>query len=216
VLYRLDLDRYRKRRPQSAKLIAERCGGACGQLWTPAAAPAGLKPDDDFAAVERKGAPAQLSYKGDPLYTFAGKSLDEAAKVEVAPSYFSSYAAKPVQLHDGVPSATLYWHEALYQPPQLKTPAPAGVSARWVKTTYVFADSEEHKLYAPKVGRGCVGGCDGLAPLAAPMAALPVGDWRPVEGKDGQRLWSYKGRLVYRAEAADTEPGADWQALEAR
>jgi predicted lipoprotein with Yx(FWY)xxD motif len=217
VLYRLDLDRYRARRRDAAHAIELRCAKVCDQLWRPVAAPAGLHPGGDWSQVQRPGGPAQLAYKGDPLYAFIGKSLDEAAEATIAPPYFSSYAAPPVALHDGVPTATLYWHEALYRPPEPKVATPAGVSAAWFKTAYVFADADARKLYMPRGARLCPSTCDGLEALPAPLAALSVGDWRPIETKDGQRVWSFKARVVYRLQAAGTdEPGPDWQALEVR
>jgi predicted lipoprotein with Yx(FWY)xxD motif len=216
LLYRLDLDRYRARRKDMAKLVEARCADICQRLWRPVSAPPAFKPDGEWGVVERAGAAALLTYKGDPLYSFTGKSLDEAAEAPIAPSYFSSYAAKPTELRDGVPVGTIYWHAALYQPPPPKTAAPAGVSAQWLKAAYVFADRANHRLYTAKDGRTCRAECGGLTPLPAPMAALPVGEWRPVEGGAGQRVWAYKGRIVYRATADDAAPGAAWQALEAR
>jgi predicted lipoprotein with Yx(FWY)xxD motif len=215
VLYRLDLDRYRQRRKDAAHLIDARCAEVCAKLWRPVPAPANFAAVGEWGVDERSGEPAQLTYKHDPLYSFSGKSLDEAAAAPVAPSYFSSYAAKPTQLRDGVPVSTIYWHEALYQPPAPKVAAPAGVGLQWFKAGYYFA-AGDHRLYAPARAHACSAACGGMTPLAAPMAGLPVGEWRPVEGNDGQRAWSYKGRIVYRAQADDAAPGADWQALEAR
>lgn len=215
-VYRLDLDRYRaRRRGGGGGLIAARCAGVCDKLWRPIAPPADFKPDGDWGVEPHADRPAQLTYKGDPLYSFQGKSLDEAAALPTAPPYFSSYAAKPALMREGVPIGTVYWHAALYAPPAPKTPAPAGVTPHWSKTIYVFAAGGDRELYV-RQGGACDRDCDGLEPLPAPLAALAVGDWRPVEGKDGARLWSYRGRIVYRQAAEGPEPGGAWQALEVR
>lgn len=212
-LYRIDLDRTKKRRKDASAIAEARWAEFGAGLWAPVAAPKDFKPDGDWSVTARKGGP-QLTYKGDPLYAFTGKSLEEAAKVPLAPQYFSSYAAKTTVLADGVPVATLYYHPALYTPPPPKIAAPSGVTAHWVKAAFVFADGDNHDLYASKSGKACASGCDGLKPFAAPLAALPVGDWRPVQEKNGERYWAYRGRMVYQLASADA-PGDDWRRLEA-
>ncbi len=193
-----------------------RCGATCAQYWRPVLAPAGFKADGDWT-VEQRGAEAILAYKGDPLYTFAGKSFEEVAPLPVVPSFMTGYSGKPTVLVDGVPVATLYWHPALYQPPAPQVTAPAGVGAQWSKVAYVFVDSAKHDLYASRSGRVCAAGCDGLKPLPAPLVAAAVGEWRPVQDKTGARYWAYRGRIAYQvAETRTGEPGADWQVLEIR
>lgn len=215
-LYRIDLDRMAKRRPGGSALGAKRWAEFGAGLWKPVVAPKDFKADGDWSVTQRPAGP-QLTYKGDPLYSFAGKSLEEAAKVQVAPPYFSSYAAKPTEIANGVPVATLYYHPALYEPPAPKISAPSGVTAHWSKVTYVFADAANHALYAAKSGKTCKTGCDGLKPFSAPLAALPVGEWRPVQDKGGERVWAYRGRIVYQAQSADADaPGDDWSRLEVR
>lgn len=213
-LYRLDLDRMLKRRRSAAPAGEARWAELNTGLWAPVAAPKDFKAEGDWSATPRKTGP-QLTYKGDPLYSFTGKSLEEAAKVEFAPPYFSSYTAKATLVSNGVPVATLYYHPAFYEPPAPKISAPSGVTARWSKTAFVFADSDNHDLYASKSGRVCASGCDGLKPFFAPLAALPVGDWRPMQETNGERYWAYRGRLVYQSADADA-PGGDWSTLEVR
>lgn len=213
-LYRLDLDRSR-RRAHIAKLLEARCADICSQLWRPVAPPNGFAAEGDWGLAQRETGP-QLTYKGDPLYSFIGKSLEEAAKIQVAPPYFSSYSAKPTLIVDGVPVATLYWHPALYQPAAPKVSGPGGVGTRWNKVAYVFADAENRTLYTRESGRPCPGGCDGLKPFAAPLAAQTVGDWRPAPGQDGERRWTYRGRVVYQPTDAGTAPGADWRPIQVR
>ncbi len=214
-LYRLDLDRLAKRLRGYADIMA-RCADTCPQYWRPVVAPAGFQPEGDWSLVQRGGEPI-LAYKGDPLYTFAGKSFDEIAARSVVPSFMTGYAGEPTVLADGVPAATLYWHLALYQPPAPKVTAPAGVATQWSKVAYVFADAAKHDLYVARSGRVCAGVCDGLKPLAAPLVADAVGDWRPLQDKSGARYWAYRGRIVYQvADAKAAEPGPEWQALEIR
>lgn len=215
-LYRLDLDRIAKRRRDASRVAAERCADVCDKLWRPVPAPKGFAAEGDWSATQRPWG-AQLTYKGDPLYSFAGQSLAEAEKAAVAPPYFSSYSAKPTAMVDGVPVATLYWHAALYQPAAPEPQTPAGVGVRWAKTAYVFADAENRELYVAKSGRACTDECDGLQPLAAPLAAMPVGEWKPVEDTAGGRYWAYQGRVAHRAaSAASKPPGDGWRPLEVR
>lgn len=216
LLYRIDLDRFAKRRRGNPGLAEARWAEFNTGLWSPVAAPKDFRADGDWSVTPRPSGD-QLTYKGDPLYSFTGRNLEEAGKAQFAPPYFSSYAAKPTLLVSGVPAATLYYHPALYQPAPPKVTAPSGVTARWSKVAYVFADAENRGLYAAGSSRPCAKGCDGLKPFAAPLAAIPVGEWRPVQQKDGQRLWAYRGRIVYQAQSADADaPGGDWSQLEVR
>lgn len=215
-VYRLDTDRVVKRRPGTARLIQQRCGDLCQRLWRPLPAPAGFKAGGDWTITQRDGV-AQLAYKGDPLYTFAGQSLDEAAAAEVAvvPPFFTSYTSKPLRFISGVPVSTVYWHPVLYQPAPLKVAVPPGVALKWERNAHLFADSEQRPLYASKSGAACLKDCGGLAPLPAPFAALPTGDWRPVDDASG-RYWSYKGRIVHRPTSAGIDAAGDWEPLQAR
>lgn len=214
-LYRLDLDRYGRRFPNAAQAIAQRCANVCDRLWRPAAPPAGFSPAGDFGVTKSKDGAAQLTFKGDPLYTFAGKSLDEAAAVPVAPPYLSGYTGKPLTMHEGVPVSVVYWRRALYQPAAPKEVLPSGVTLRWSKTAYVLS-AGERPLYVRQ--GACAKDCGGLEPLAAPLAALPVGSWKPTEdAASGRRYWSYRGQLVYAAQDAAAPPqDRAWRKLEAR
>jgi len=44
------------------------CYGACLNMWTPYAAPAGAKPGGDLTLVARDDGTQQWAYKGKPLY----------------------------------------------------------------------------------------------------------------------------------------------------
>ena len=77
-IYRLDTDRIIKRRPEIAATINARCGDVCARIWRPMAPPAGFTAAGDWGVIQRNGA-AQLTYKGDPLYHFAGKNGSAAA-----------------------------------------------------------------------------------------------------------------------------------------
>lgn len=216
-VYRLDLDRYAKRRAGIANMIAARCADVCDKFWRPIPAPQDFRPAGDWGMEPRNGARPQLTYKGDPLYTFTGKSPAETASLRIAPPYFSGYAAKSIELQEGVPVSTLYWHAALYQPPAPEVVAPAGVGVRWFRTDYVFAYAGERTLYTGGAANACADACGDVEPLIAPLAALALGPWRPVEDKSGQRYWSYRGQRVYVArQGAPDAPAGDWQALQAR
>jgi predicted lipoprotein with Yx(FWY)xxD motif len=217
-VYRLDLDRYRARSKQaSAQLIDGRCADVCDRLWRPLAAPPNFAPDGDWSVAKRPTGLLQLAYKGDPLYTFLGKSLEEAEEQAVVPPYFTGYTAKTSQMREGVPVGTVYWHRALYQPPAPRIEAPSGVQIRWDKSAFFYVSSEGNALQVSKAASACPeAACPGLRPLLAPQAALPVGAWRPMDERDGRRVWSYRDRIVYQAEGATASPDAHLRALEAR
>jgi predicted lipoprotein with Yx(FWY)xxD motif len=215
-LYHLDQDRTARRFKGAGFRAWGRCTEACHALWSPVAAPADFKPAGDWGVWEGWGGVRQLTFRNDPLYVYLGKSFDEAAALDIAPPFLSGYAGKPIRLEDGVPRTTLYWHAATIEPPAPKTPAPAGVTPHWEKTAFVFADARDRKLYTPKAGGGCAADCGGLKPLLAPLAALPVGEWRPVTDRNGERVWAYRGQMVYQAADADSAPGPDWRLLELR
>ena len=215
ALYRLDIDRIRTRlRAYGGNLLEERCADVCAKYWRPAAAPPGFTPHGDWAVIEHSSV-HQLTYKGDPLYTFEGKTFDEMASIPIVPPYMSGYSAPPAYLSNGIPIATIYWHAADYQPAAPKVNAPAGVKMQWSKTTYVFADFRKQTLYAPRSGQLCDGQCDGLKLFPAAFAALPGPDWRPELDKSGVRYWAYRGRPVYQAsDDSGQPPESRWQALE--
>lgn len=216
-LYQLDIDRWKQRREGLNEVINGRCAQVCERAWIPVEPPKAFKPAGDWSIQTGWSGVRQLAYKGQPLYRFAGKSLDELAHAKVAPPHWSSYSAQPTALADGVPVATKYWHAALFQPPPPKLEAPASVAVQWSKTAYHFIDSDKSDLYTRKSGSSCTGGCDGFEPFAAPLAVQPIGAWRPVETKDGARVWSFRGKLVYRAGTGSSNgPGSEWSLLEIR
>ena len=48
------------------------CYGDCAKNWPPATLPAGSKLGENYALIKRKDGSMQITYKGHPLYLFAG------------------------------------------------------------------------------------------------------------------------------------------------
>jgi predicted lipoprotein with Yx(FWY)xxD motif len=216
-LYRLDLDRWAHRRDGLEERIKSRCADTCERLWIPVTPPKAFKPEGDWSVLQGWSGAQQLAYKSQPLYRFAGKSLDELTYSKVAPANWGSYSAPPTALVDGVPVTTRYWHAVPYQPPAPKLTAPASVTAEWSKTAYRLADSEKRELYTRRAEQTCTSGCEGFEPFPAPLAAQPIGAWRPMETQEGASAWSFRDKLVYRRTAGTPEDAAsDWKFLEVR
>jgi hypothetical protein len=57
-----------------------------------------FKAEGDWSVLQGWSGANQLAHKGQPLYRFAGKSLDELIYSKVAPANWSSYAAPPTAL----------------------------------------------------------------------------------------------------------------------
>jgi predicted lipoprotein with Yx(FWY)xxD motif len=221
MLYRLDIDRYREKfRQKSAdpqkSVDAYRCGDACRQLWVPIVPARDFQAGGDWGQIELVDGTHQLTYRTDPLYRYAADSFTAAAQLDIYPPYVASYASPPVRMVDGVPIVSLYWHSVVYSPPPPDVAAPSGIAATWSDGSYVFSTSEGHRLYQKTRGTNCTNACPHFTPLVAPLAAVPLGPWRPIESASGEMFWQYKGQTVY---VRDGDPGVDlsqvpWRPLE--
>lgn len=215
--YRLDLDNFSERRQEMATIAARRCAADnCMRYWRPVAPPAGFKASEGWTVTPREAGP-QLAYKGKPLYRFVGKSFDELAQGRVAPSYFSAYTNKGISMVSGVPVGAVYWNVVPYDRAPPKLIAPSGIKADGSKLAFLLTDADGQKLYTSKSRKPCASPCDALKPLAAPLAAEPVGKWKPAVDAVGTQYWEYAGKPVYYLpKDGAQEPGADWERLTAR
>lgn len=215
-LYRLDLDNFAERRKEMAALAARRCAvDNCMKYWQPVAAPAGFKANGEWSVTSRATGP-QLAYKGKPLYRFIGKSFDELANGRVAPSYFSSYTSKGIHMVSGVPVGAIYWNVVPYDRAPPKLLAPSGIKADGAKLAFLLSDAEGQKLYTRRSRKPCASGCGAMKPLPAPLAAEPIGKWKPAVDAAGVQYWEYAGKPVYYLPKDGVDaPGTDWERLAA-
>lgn len=213
-LYQLEIDRLKKRGKERAQLAEARCAVEnCMQYWRPLPAPPGFKPNGDWSSAQSSGG-AQLLYKGLPLYSFAGKNMDVLANSRVSPPYFSSYTSPGVHFLSGVPVSAVYWQPVLYDRPTPAIVAPAGIKADMSNIAVRLSDAEGEALFVRKSAGDCSNQCDGLQPLAAPLAAEPIGNWSAAQGGAGMLQWHYKGKPVYYAPKGKTQTiGEIWQPL---
>lgn len=170
------------------------CVAECAKTWPPLAAPSeaatAVPPSADWMAITRPDGGRQWSFRGKPLYTFAKDS------------------APRVALGDRVGQA---WAIA-FQPVR----TPPGLAVRSIHLGRALVDSRGLTLYwhEDEKPRGdgrarleCEGRClRQWSPLAAPLMANAIGDWKPIDRDDGLRQWTYKGRPLYLF-AGDLRPG---------
>lgn len=172
------------------------CVDACAQAWPPVRAGADAMPFDDWTLVDRKDGARQWAYKGKPLYRYAMEQKPGWAAGDGGGAWNLALTSWiPIQRNTG--------RAAAGPPPEAPIalpPVPAGVTGQKSARGPVLADHRGLTLYAveQQVKDG--------APLRAPLAALPVGEWTVIDGPDGARQWAYRAKAVYTC-AKDKKPG---------
>jgi len=147
------------------------CSGECAKSWIPAKAAADAKPVGPWKVVDGAGGP-QWSYKGDPLFTYAGDSGPGSTAGKERDNLFNLLS---------------------YIPPVPNVKAPAPVKTVFVGEAYILEDGQGHALFTDK---SCGTECRNWIPLSAGMASRGIGDWKI--SREGDRLqWTYRGLLVY-------------------
>jgi predicted lipoprotein with Yx(FWY)xxD motif len=157
------------------------CNGECAKTWPPYVAADDAKPLGGFDIIVREDGVHQWTYRGKPLYGYA--------KEQNAETTFG----------DGFGAA---WHVA-FQP----IAVPPEVTFGKALIGSVLADVKGLTLYTLDDGKTCTGAClVKWTPVAAPWAAVNVGDWTPVARDDGTVQWAYKGKPLY-SYSGDVLPG---------
>lgn len=184
------------------------CTGACAAAWPPIAAPANATSVGDWTEVARPDGLKQWAYKGRPLYRYAQELKAGGTYGDGGGSW---HLALTSWQFPGRPGAAP--KEANAAVPATELPAlPAGVTARRVAQGIVLADFRGMTLYAfDKDTPGATPSCNGQCllqwrPLAAPLAAHPVGAWTVIARGDAALQWAYKGKPLYAC-LQDNKPG---------
>jgi len=159
------------------------CDGDCAAAWPAVTAPAGAKADGDWTIIARSDGSRQWAYRGKPLYTstrdkgwgqFKGDRVDGVWHVAV-----------PV------------WNNGAAMPPSISVHEVSQALGQ------VLVDERGMALYAGPAESDAAGSCakppcaHSFVPYEAPQVALPIGDFKPSDRKDGIRQWVYKGLPLY-------------------
>jgi len=170
------------------------CVAECAKAWPPLEARnpplASAPPPTDWAVITRPDGKRQWAFRGKPLYTFA---KDAAPRVALGDRVGQAWSVAriPVRTPPGVAVRSIHLGRVL-------------VDARGL--TLYWSDEEKPRDADPARPR-CSGDClRRWQPLAAPLLANPLGDWRPIDRDDGPRQWTYQGRPVYLSRR-DLRPG---------
>jgi len=170
------------------------CIAECAQQWPPSAAVHAAEGASQWSAVKGSTGALQWSYRGAPLYTFAGdKAIGDAT---------------------GAGAAGGAWQVAVLQP-GLGLNHPDDISVADVPdaggvalvdsagmTLYAFDGDAEHPRPACRIEADCT---RHWLPLQAAEIARPGGDFSIIARPDGIAQWAYRGRPLYKFDA-DQKP----------
>jgi predicted lipoprotein with Yx(FWY)xxD motif len=170
-------------------------GTECVGVWEPLEAPAIANPSPDFAVLARNDGITQWTFRGRPLFTFAGdqqpgdaSSVGRFHVVLVARFYLPADATIR-RTADLGPILATTGGATLYQRDRVTT-----------EERHVF--HADHG--APALGRAfgtatCDASCtQRWPPFLAPADARATGYWDVLRRPDGSRQWAYKGFALYR------------------
>jgi predicted lipoprotein with Yx(FWY)xxD motif len=182
------------------------CGAAdCARLWAPLEAPEIANPVGEFSVIARDDGITQWSYRGKPLYTFAGDrkagdgnggGVDLKFRTALILRFFMPVDVTirhTIELGNVLATrrgATLYQRDrvTMEELHQFRTDHGSPALGRAFGTS--TCDENCAKAWPP---------------LAAPANALPSGYWDILTRSNGARQWAYKGFALYTY-AAD-KPG---------
>lgn len=183
--------------------------GPCTHDFVPFEAPQAALPVGDFATIARADGLQQWTYKGKPLYTFAGdvrlgdangKDIDRSFRLAEIVRYPTpaEVALKLDEKRGGVwttPDGRSLYARELY-----RYTANGAHSARG-------GDPGIAQLGFLLGQRGCDAACEKThPPLIAPSTAQPSGYWTVLPRPDGTKQWAFQGYALY-SYTGDTTPG---------
>ena len=178
---------------------AECSGGQCSRQWMPVAAAELSNAIGDFVPVQRSDGSKQWTYKGSPLYTFAG---------DLIPGHINGLKGGDPQwaiaaLRENFKPQNVEFRESKVRGAIIATTDGMPLYARY-PFEYVWGGRTTYRNdVAYTTGKyfgtnGCDDKClETWHPFIAPDDATPSGFWEIVERDDGGRQWAYKGFVLY-------------------
>lgn len=178
--------------------------------WAPLPAPQLASPIGDFNFIARDDGIRQWSWKGQPLYTYAGDfAAGFANGVNVNPNWEVAYVLRYFMPPD----------VSVQETPRLgKVLANAHGQTLYRRDAFIFQSGSGHSLrrgtpVRPAVGRdlGIDPRCDAKCsaqwrPFLASAHAKPAAYWTLYSRADGSKQWAYQGFALWTY-AGDERPG---------
>lgn len=169
------------------------CLGECTSVWWPVRASGDALPPGDWSLVARDDGAPQWAYKGRPLYRYRWEERTNWAIGQGNLWQIATVDPFP----DHVRRRRSYLRAGAAQTRFPVKAAPPGIVAETTPLGVVLADAQGMTLYVAPAD--CEPACDGVwAPLPAPAAAVPIGDWAVSPRADGVAQWTYKGQPLFR------------------
>ncbi len=177
--------------------------------WKPLAAPELAQPIGDWSIIDRSDGIRQWTFRGKPLFTFAGDlTPGDANGVGLSKDWDAALAVSFYLPPD------VRFEQTLDRGRVLATAAGLTLYRRdGVALDTGGGQSLRHGVpIRPGIGRnigisGCEGDClKSWHPFLAPANAQPDGYWDSVARPDGTRQWVYQGYALYTY-AGDQKPG---------
>ncbi len=162
------------------------CYGECAKQFPPFIAPADAEPVGNWSLITRDDGVKQWAVNGQPLYTFS-------KDVEISDDYGKNV--------DGI------WNVAAFTP-SADIEVPPGFDIKEIPDAngQVLVDDKGMALYTLNVNAqrqqaacaSSVDPCRGAwTPYAAPVLAIPKGDFSTIQRSDGILQWAYKGEPLF-------------------
>jgi predicted lipoprotein with Yx(FWY)xxD motif len=177
------------------------CFGPCASEWPPVRASAWAQPFGNWSLVARGDGTPQWAYRGRPLYGYRQEEQKDWAIGQG--NVWQIATVDPFPERGG--RRRSYLRAGVRQTRFEVEDAPPGIVAETTPLGVVLADAQGMTLYVAPAA--CRPACAGMwAPLRAPAAAVPFGDWSVAPRPDGVAQWLYRGRPLYRC-TRDAAPG---------
>ena len=177
------------------------CLGPCASVWPPVRAAAAARPFGDWSLVARGDGAPQWAYRGRPLYRYRHEEQKDWAIGQGNVWQIATVDPFP----SGGGRRRSYLRAGSRQTRFEVRGAPPGIVAETTPLGVVLADADGMTLYVAPLA--CRQACAAVwAPLRAPAAAVPFGEWSVAPRPDGVSQWVYRGRPLSRC-TRDAAPG---------